>query len=166
MTRLSPTRLAVLALLAAVPWVLGGCSLVGGGCPPATFGLECELIGEWDLVSIDGEAASGALEVDSFTDGFLQLPNTDPNCSPVRGAFSGSASLDDDEGTPRRFSIRLWQAAWECDDREQRVVIDLETRATIEGDELTLVATTQDRALPQVRGLARGVQVRLVFERA
>lgn len=174
MTGSLSTRLQTLATVLglSLTMLIGGCSLFGGGCPPATFGLECEIIGEWDLISIGGETAAGVLEVDAFSDGFLSLPNADPACSPVSGAYTGSASLDDDEGEPRPFQIRLWQARWTCpnptdpdEDLPFSSVVDLATQATIDGDELTLVARIVDANGPlPIPDLASG-RTTLVFER-
>ena len=170
MPRLPFSHVAALLSL-GLATLAGGCSLVGGGCPTATFGLECELIGEWALVSVSGERASGTLEVDRFTAGFLSLPNADPECSTVRGAYTGSASLDDDEGEPRPFQIRLWQARWTCpnpSDPERpasfSAVTDFATQATLAGDELTLAARVVDGDAPPIAGLTAG-RMTLLFER-
>lgn len=132
--------LALLLLLVA-----GGCDLFGAGCPPVSFGLECALIGEWDLDTVGGEPAPGALEVESGFSGFLSVPSGLEGCGPFQGPFGGSAPLDDvDEGP---VTVRLWQTSALCeDDVVVRHSVDLNGRVALEGDRLTLTLR-QDRLL-------------------
>ena len=129
---------AVFAIALAA--LVGGCDLLGDGCPPASFGLECAMIGEWDLDTVDGQRASGVLEVQSGFDGFLSVPSGSEDCGAFRGPLGGSAPNGDvSEGA---ITVRVWQVSSGCG----RYSVDLNGRAALDGDRLTLTLV-QDRVL-------------------
>ncbi len=134
------TRAAVLFLSLLV----GGCDYINplGKC--LTTDVGCELPGDYRLVSIDGEAATGALTISSGQferDGYLDLPTGHERFPSLRGPYLGSiltqAVQDED---PDGFEL---QATMET---EVFITANIKTSASVEGDRLTLrVRSTRAR---------------------
>lgn len=95
------TRFALLFL-----FVLGGCDF-GEGCLYDDVG--CELPGDWQLVSIDGEAATGRWEIaEGFVErgGYGVVPTGNPSYPDMRGPFRADYSLDEDR--PQGYDLTFW----------------------------------------------------------
>lgn len=100
-----------LLLLAALAVTLGGCDLFST-CPPASFGAECDMEGEWSLVSIDGERVVGVMELESGGDAYLSIESRTSipfgPLGPWRGPARWSIGLDDEQEDD--FRLRYWRA--------------------------------------------------------
>ena len=118
-------------LLLALALTLSSCSLFGDDCL-ILFGDECDALGDWQLSSIDGERATGQMELETVGDAYLALPSGVEGCGDLRGAARWSMS--DTEGT---FGIRLWQARAACDDDGIHYVVDFYGTYELDGDRLT-----------------------------
>lgn len=148
------TRLALLLLL-AVP--LGSCSL-SNDCLYDRVG--CDLPGDWQLVSIDGEAATGRWEIaEGFVDrsGYGDLPTGSEASPRMRGPFESNYSLDEDR--PQGFDLQFWSMPT----ASGTVFVDLYGRIeSLDGDRMVYVVIRVDADFP-FPILAPGT--RLVFER-
>lgn len=156
-------RLLVLLALSAG---LSSCSLFGLGCPPTAFGEECDVLGEWRLQTLGGEAATGRLELEDLGDAYVVLPSGIEGCESLRGAARWS--LSDTEGT---FEVRLWNARAECDDGGGLAyTVDFGGRYELDGDRLSVTwypdarlasnGSTSDTTIPALGDLASLVFVR------
>jgi len=149
------TRLALLLLL-AVP--LGSCDYIHDDCLYDDVG--CDLPGDWQLVSIDGEAATGRWEIaEGFVDrsGYGVLPTGHPGVPEMRGPFESNYSLDEDR--PQGFDLQFWSMATPSG----TIYVDLYGRIeSLDGDRMEYVVTRVDADFP-FPTLAPGT--RLVFER-
>lgn len=149
------TRLLFLLALAAP---LGACDLIDG-CPPTAFGDECAALGEWRLQTLDGDRATGRIELEDLGDVYLALPSGIEGCGEFRGAASWSMS--ETEGTLR---IRTWRARATCDDGGLAYGLDLNGTYALDGDRLT-VRWRPDRLLSDGEIPSLGDGAELVFVR-
>lgn len=161
-------RRALPALLAAL--LLGGCDYLDplGKC--LTAEPACDLPGEYRLVSIDGEPATGSLTISSgqfARDGTLDLPTGDEQYPRLFGPYLGSVPVrSDSEADPDRFEIRATM-----EDGGALVTAGFDTSAEAAGDRLTLRVRSLDaryRAGAASRGLhfpRLDAEAVLVFER-
>lgn len=88
---------ALLALVAGL--CLVGCDANGCG------DLDCELVGSWTLVSIDGEPADGELTL-GVENGWGSLPTGSRHVPQITSAFRTHAFTDDEQR--RRLDFRDW----------------------------------------------------------
>lgn len=146
--------LPVAALLAAL--LVGGCDYINplGKC--LTAEPACDLPGEYRLVSIGGEPATGSLTVSSgqfARDGYLELPTGDATYPRLLGPYLGSVPVSaDSEADPNRFELRATM-----EDGGALITADFDTSAEVSGDRLTLRVRSlnaQYRAGAASRGLS------------
>ncbi|PAP76193.1 hypothetical protein [Rubrivirga marina] len=159
------TRLPLLILAALV---LGGCDYLYDDCLYDDVG--CDLPGDWQLVSRNGEAASGRWEIAAgFVDrsGYGVLATGNSQFPEMRGAFGSDYSLDPDD--PQGFDVKLWSMSV----AEGTVYVDLYGRVeSLEGDRMVYLVQRADAKLVFNGGGSNGLSfpllasgTRLTFER-
>ena len=145
-------RLPLLVLLATLA---AGCDVIDPTRKCLTSDVGCELPGTYRLVSVDGEAAEGALTISSGQferDGSLDLPTGDATYPRLFGPYLGSVPVRSDQaGNPSRFELRA-----SMEDGGALVTAYFDTSASVDGDLLTLRVRSLDaryRAGAASRGL-------------
>lgn len=160
------SRLVPLVLVLVI--ALGGCDYIYDDCLYDDVG--CDLPGDWQLVSRDGEAASGRWEIAAgFVDrsGYGVLATGNGQFPEMRGPFGSDYSLDEDD--PQGFDLKLWAMTVE----EGTVYVDLYGRVeSLDGDRMVYVVQGVDAELVYRVGGSTGLSfpllaagTRLTFER-
>lgn len=156
-------------ILFALAAALGGCDLFSS-CPPASFGAECDLIGEWTLVSIDGERTVGVMELSDVGDAYFAIDTGETGPYGPYDLWRGGArwSVGTQDDVSDTFTVRTWFAASDLEDPDacpdgvacaRRATFDADGRFELDGDRVTL------RLRDSAFGPAGPLAGTLVFER-
>ncbi|GAB5535989.1 MAG: hypothetical protein Rubg2KO_22380 [Rubricoccaceae bacterium] len=126
-----------LLLAFAVVWSLAGCD----SAPETCGGLDCDVIGEWTLISVDGEPAVGWMIIREGERRAL-LPTGSTAFPEMSGGFIGASSQDTE------FRKRLDITGWGMSTPSGRLAADVYGYvASIEGIQMEYIVLASDARL-------------------